>query len=107
VEHGGVIKGITIELGGVDHIVPPLTLGSLERFQDRLEAFTGGMDRESINLMADVAYAALLRNYPDLTREAMLEMLDLGNTEDVFQAVMDLSGIKRKAIAAGEAQAAI
>lgn len=100
-----MIKGITIDLGGADYVVPPLSIGSLERLQDRIEAFEGGMGKESVSLMVDVAEAALKRNYPDITRDSLVEIMDVSNMEDIFSAVMDVSGLKRKAIDAGEAEA--
>jgi hypothetical protein len=104
--YGSVIKGITIDLGGADYVVPPLSIGALERLQDRLNTFQGGMDKEAVALMVDVAEAALKRNYPDITRDIIVEIMDVSNMEDIFAAVMDVSGLKRKAIDAGEAPAA-
>jgi hypothetical protein len=90
-------------MGGEDFIVPPLSLGSIEFYQDRLDIFIGGMSKESIALMVDVALAALIRNYPDMTRERLLTIMDVANMNDVFGAVMDVSGLRRKEAEAGEA----
>ncbi|ENT1749659.1 hypothetical protein CAA71_002200, partial [Neisseria gonorrhoeae] len=53
--------------------------------------------------------AALKRNYPDLTREEAADLIDIGNMNEVFAAVMDVSGLKRReqeAAQTGEARAA-
>lgn len=92
-----MIKGILLDLGGTRYEVPPLALGDLERLQDRLGAYQGGLDAASVGTVLDVAHAALRRNYPELTRERIGELVDLGNMADVFEAVMDVSGLKRRA----------
>lgn len=101
-------KGIQVELGNVSYVVPPLPLGALEVFQDRMSTFTGGMDPESIRFTIDVAHASLKRNYPDLTRDDVAELIDVGNMQEILDAVLDVSGLKRKAAeaaAAGKAPA--
>lgn len=91
-------KGIPVELGGETYIVPPLNLGAVERMQERLQNFSGGIDMESISVVIDATHAALLRNYPEITREEIIDLIDVGNMMEVFQAVMDISGLKRKAL---------
>lgn len=89
-------KGIKITLGDKDLVVPPLNFRALQQLQDRLGKFNGGVDPESISLVVDSAYAALQRNYPDIDRDWLIDALDLGNMTDVMEAVMDVSGLKRK-----------
>lgn len=99
-----MIKGIKVNLGGTDYIVPPLSLGALELYQDELETFTGAIDKASTTLTINIGTAALRRNYPDLTREQVADMIDVANMMEVFEAVMDVSGLKRKAEDSGEAE---
>jgi hypothetical protein len=87
-------KGITLSLGGQDYVVPPLNFRSLQDLQARLEQFSGGTDVASIGIVIDSLHGALQRNYPDVTRDQCVDMLD------VMQAVMDVSGLKRKDIEA-------
>jgi hypothetical protein len=92
------VKGIAIELDGTMRIVPPLSLGALEQLRDGLKSFSGDVnDPAQIALIVNVAHAALKRNYPDLTREEVAEMIGLENMMEVFEAVMDVSGMKRRA----------
>lgn len=104
------IKGVTVELNGVDYVIPPIALGALEQLQERIGTFDGNaMDAKQISTVIDCAHAALKRNYPDLTREEVADLIDISNMNEVFAAVMDVSGLKRKeqeAAQAGEAQAA-
>jgi hypothetical protein len=96
----------------------------------------GVMHPESVGTMIDAARMALRRNYPDLGREwvaqaradleaegeevadlrALLEgpadraflaaNIDVGTMQAVFEAVMDVGGMKRREQQAGKAQAA-
>lgn len=91
------IKGIPLQLGGKTYIVPPLNLGALEQLQDRLEKFDGGIGKENISTVLDATTAALKRNYPDITRDQVSELIDVGNMGEVMEAVMDVSGLKRQA----------
>lgn len=101
-----MIKGIPMTLGdGREYIVPPLTLGALEDNQEAIEASTDELSATSIRAMIDIAHAALRRNYPELTRGDVRELIDVAIMGDVFTACMDVSGLKRKAMedaAAGE-----
>lgn len=103
------VKGVQVEFAdGTVLTVPPLNLAAVEMLQERLVKFTGGMDKESIGLVVDATLAALQRNYPDMTREHLVNsLLDLGNMQEVMEAVMDVSGLKRKEQekALGEARA--
>lgn len=97
------VKGIEVELGGSRLVVPPLALGALEQLQDRIVGFKGDIrDKDQVATVIDAAHASLKRNYPDLTRDAVAEMIDVSNMAEVFEAVMDVSGLKRKAIEQGE-----
>jgi hypothetical protein len=97
------IKGISLDLAGQLLVVPPLSLGAMEQLQDSLASFTGDIsDRKQVATAIDAAHAALRRNYPEMTREDVAELVDVSNMVDVFQAVMDVSGARRKA---AEAQA--
>ena len=91
-------KGVQVSFAdGTVLTVPPLNLASIQLLQDRLAKFSGGLDKDSIELIIDSTMLALQRNYPDMTRERLLnDLLDLGNMEEVMRAVMDVSGLVRK-----------
>lgn len=99
------IKGLPVVLGGDTYIVPPIALGALEQLQERITSFTGDVtDLKQVATVIDAAHSALKRNYPDMTRDQVADLIDVGNMADVFEAVMDVSGLKRKGIEAqGEA----
>lgn len=96
-----MIPGKDIELGGETYTVPPLTLGALQRFQSKLSDYSGSLSADDVQTVIDVATAALRRNYPDITSEKVADLIDLGNIQEVFMAVMSVSGL----VPQGEAQA--
>lgn len=104
--------GITVNIGGTDYVVPPLTLGAIKRLMPKIEAMAtslaadGKMRPESMDSIVEVVHAALLRNYPDMTLQELEDMLDVKNIADIMQAVLGVSGLERKAAGSGEAQGA-
>lgn len=100
-----MIKGTIVNLGGTDYEVPPLNLAALERFQDKLSRYTGGIDPESVKFVVEVAHAAIKRNYPEMTVDELKELIDLGNIREIFGAVMNISGLVARTDALGEAAA--
>jgi hypothetical protein len=114
--------GVEVVLAdGKTYTFPPLALASLEALQKRIAAFQGNADPESIQTVVTTALHSLRRNYPELSRKDLLgqfhedadgdivwdraALLDLGNMNEVMQAVMDISGVKRKGQEAGKAAA--
>jgi hypothetical protein len=93
-------KGQSIELGGQEYIVPPLALGAVKELLPRIQglrSIDGIPSADDLDTMIDTVHAAIVRNYPDLSREALLEMLDLGNIKAVFPMIMGRSGFEAAA----------
>lgn len=86
------------------YVIPPLSLGAIEQLRERLQGFDGDpFNPETVATVIDTAHACLRRNYPQMTREEVGELIDLCNMAEVFAACMDVSGLVRKAEeAAGE-----
>ena len=102
-----LIPGIDYDFGGERvYKLPPLSMGAMERLQKGLAALSTAeaLSPESITTIVDAAHAALRRNYPNLSREDVADLVDVGNMFDVVGAVLDVSGIKRKAQAAEQAE---
>lgn len=88
------------------YVLPPLSLGALEQLGDRLKALSGDFgDPAQIATAIDAAHAALRRNYPDMTREQVAELIGLENVVEVVEGLMDVSGLKRRAEEAAAAPA--
>lgn len=92
------VPGIVLQLAGKAYTVPPLSLGAMEQLQAALATFDGDVSKPGqVGTAIDATHAALRRNYPDLTREDVGGMIGLDNMISVMEAVMDVSGMRRKA----------
>jgi hypothetical protein len=93
-----MIPGVELKLGGKTYTIPPISLGALERLQARLKEYKKGGSGDDFSLVTDCLWSALKRNYPAIERDHVSEnLIDISNMNDVMSAVMDVSGIKRKA----------
>jgi len=106
------IKGVRVEIGEVGYIVPPLSLGSLSLFQERVAALgedVSPLDPAFQRLAVEVIHAAMVRNYPSMSVADVGNLIDLGNMPEAWAACFDAGGVERKKQeaadkAAGEAQ---
>lgn len=97
------VKGVEVDFGGVTLVVAPLNFAFLEDNGDRLKTLTlDTSDPAQVSFVVDALTSSLLRNYPEIERNHVRTIVDLGNLGDVIAALMDVSGLKRKAAEAGE-----
>lgn len=93
------VDGIKINLGGKEFIVPALNFRQIKAIQNdirKLENMAGGMvTDEEMQTMAKVVQMALSRNYPEVTEDELLDMLDLRNAPRVVEAIMGISGFEK------------
>jgi hypothetical protein len=92
-----MFDGVKITIGGTDYIVPPLNLGRIRKLKTELEAAQGYRDTkvltdEQIDTYVTIIHSGFERNYPDITREEIEEMIDLANLGAVYRALMSVSG---------------
>jgi hypothetical protein len=83
-----------------------MTLGQMRRLKPKIEAIAAigaEMGEEQVDAICEVVAAALGRNYPDMTAERVADMLDLGNAQLVFRAILGGSGLRE--VRPGEAAA--
>ena len=85
--------GVTVKMGGVGYVVPPLSFKQLKRLMPEIEA----MQKEAspiknMETTVKITHAALSRNYPDLTLDDVEDMVDLKNIKEITEAVMGSSG---------------
>ena len=86
-------KGVTLDLGGTEYVMPPLSLGAIEQYEEELKTFTGATDIKSLKMVTKLAHSALKRNYPEMTLEEVSELVDFGNFLDVMDAIFGGSGL--------------
>ena len=98
------VPGLPVILDGREFIIPPITLGALVQLQGGLEQIstTNFISKESVETILCAALSALNRNYPEVTRADLENWIDVANIKDVFDAVVDVSGLRRKAHEAGK-----
>ena len=100
-----LLSGVKVSMGGRDFILPPLTLGSLKRIGSKINTLSkidSIPNEEQTDAIAQIVLASVNRNYPEITQDELLEMIDLGNLKEIFEAVLGVSGIK-KGESSGEA----
>ena len=83
-------RGTVLAIDGQDYYFAPLSLGALELLLPKLQNFT----EQDIGTVIDVAHKSLKRNYPEITREEVADMIYMDQLQDVMVAVMSVSGLK-------------
>lgn len=94
-----IIDGVKIKMGGKEYEVPALSFGQLRRLMPKIESLSSlgaTVTAEQMDAIGELVFEALKRNYPDITREAVEDMIDLRNAGAVIAAVMGQSGLVSK-----------
>lgn len=93
------LPGVDFDFGGGRwYLVPPASFGTLERMREKINALPQleAGDPAAQGSITDLAFEALRRNYPTITRDMVLELVDVGNMFDVQATVLDVGGMKRR-----------
>lgn len=91
-------EGVKVEIQGKEYIIPPLTLKSLKVLTPHIESLKNISDvptETQIDAILEIAHAAMVRNYPDITKEHLFDLIDLSNMPQIFMAVMNSSGLEK------------
>jgi hypothetical protein len=104
----GTLDGVKVKLSGREFVIPPLSLRSLKSLGAKIKmvAIIDGVPTdEQTDAIVDIIFEAMKRNYPDIAKDELLDLVDLSNLMEVFPAVLAMSGLKQKAgpAALGEA----
>jgi hypothetical protein len=90
------VPGTNLPLGGQDYVLAPLNAAAVKQYRDKIaNVFVGGLP--DIGLVAELAFNSLRRNYPDITIAVVEEMIDYGNMFDVWEVLMNISGLVEQA----------
>lgn len=94
----GKIPGTALNLGGRDFVAPPFNLDGV---QEVMPLLNGAKDElktaeDVLRYSARVIHISLKRNYPDLTIDDLLHVIDLGNAMLVIDTICRASGIEFK-----------
>ena len=102
------MRGIPLTLGdGKQYVVAPLSLGALEDYGEQIKSFNPGeiFEPGTIALIIDISFASLKRNYPNITRDEVRDLVDIDTAPRIFEACMAVSGALPKDAPSGEAKA--
>lgn len=92
------IPGKEIMLGGQPRVIAPLNAATLKVHGDKIKTIFVGQVPDLV-FVSQLAYESLKRNYADITPEEVDEFIDFGNLFDVWEAILNASGL---AVAAGK-----
>ena len=101
----GSIPGTKINLGGVELTMAPLNLDGVKSFLElQPELAKADGPEESFRITSKLLLLSLARNYPDMTEQDVLALLDTANAQEAMAVLGKLSGLKQ--MPAGEPQPA-
>lgn len=87
--------GRWITFGDEQYRVPPLGFRSVVELQDEVEGLRGMGPKPNAAQMATmtkIVHAAIVRNYPSMTPQGVEDMMDLGNYQELLNAVLNVAG---------------
>jgi hypothetical protein len=91
--------GKPVGFGNVTLYIPALTVRQFTKALTLINEISSAGDEDTgktMNQMMEVIHMAVSRNYPDITLEELLDLIDLSNLQDVFQQVLQSSNITVK-----------
>lgn len=104
VEDDLLIRGAEIQLGPWMFFVPPMRLIDMRKTLDeglltKFDAITNGkVDGatfgEGLTAAATILHRALRRNYPEITVDAIEELIDTENCSQIISVIMEANGLK-------------
>lgn len=95
-----IIDGVELKIGVRTFIVPPLNFKRVRQLRDKLVLISqvrGVPTDAQMDLIVEVCLSAIERNYPEVKKAQLEELLDLGNAAAVLRAVMGVAGLEQNA----------
>jgi hypothetical protein len=85
-------EGTEVKLGDKTFVVPALTIGQARRLWPEILEMNDGITAANLpdkqSKWMDIVHAALSRNYPELKREELEELVDLRSIKKLMMIVM-------------------
>lgn len=103
--------GRWITFGEEAYRVPPLSFNSVIELQDDVESLSNLMGAgtkptsKQRDTVARIVHAALMRNYPEMTKDEVADLLDVGNFQEVINATLAIGGFKEQQGGPGSGEA--
>ena len=99
-----MIEGTIVKMGEVEYTIAPLTFKQLRTLQPRIDLISkmdGTPTPEQMDAVVDIIHASVTRNHPDVTKDQIDDVLDLGNVQLAMASVMGASGMVKKIMGVG------
>jgi hypothetical protein len=90
--------GAWVRIGDEEYRVAPLGFRALQELGDKIMSLKDMQQiptREQMGVVIEIVHSAMQRNYPSMTAEQVIDMLDVGNFSPVLNSVMGASGFVR------------
>lgn len=89
--------GTTVNIGGTDYVVPPISLGQLRNgaltmLKEHDDLVAAGDTFGAIEIRGKIIFKALQRNYPEFDEAKLLDHLDMANVGPIWLSVLGASG---------------
>jgi hypothetical protein len=91
--------GRQVTLGGIEYTIAPLNVGALKRLAPQFQSMATLVGLPTIEQWDDmlaVFLAAFHRNYPEMTKEQLEDLVDVGNFAEIAESVMRVSGLVKR-----------
>lgn len=103
------MDGPKVMLGGVERTLAPLTFRTLRKIAPRFGELAklgnpGALElpnNDQLDLILEIVHASISRAHPEVTLDALEDLLDTSNLLPVFMAILRGSGLQEKRL--GEA----
>ncbi len=108
VEPEGRRGGEWVTFGLEAYRVPPLGFRAVQELAGDIESLAKMGRRPTaaqMKVVATIVQSALARNYPKITVDEVLDMLDMGNWQPCLGAVLQIAGFEKGRAETGEAPA--
>ncbi|MEX8520073.1 MAG: hypothetical protein AB3X44_16305 [Leptothrix sp. (in: b-proteobacteria)] len=87
------VPGIELDFGGEKRVFAPINAAAFKQYREEIGSVFNGGPIPDLELVAKLALASLQRNYAEITLAQVEEALDFGNLIEVFEAVVNVSGL--------------
>ena len=90
-------EGVPVMIAGKEWIIPALNLTTIKRLRPQIDSLASiAMDMnitdKQIDVFIEIIHSALARNYPEITKENVADMVTFANATPIISAVMGVSG---------------
>jgi len=90
-----MFEGIMIKVNGEDMVLPPLNWRATKRFYKDIISGDINDPAKAIDLMPEMLHAALARNYPELTQDALEDIIAPGELLSAIPLLLSVSGFSQ------------